>query len=211
MDRDGLPFVLYPVVGAGLLAVLGVWWGAGALFVLGGALALFFRDPERDEPAGIGDDAVLAPADGRVLHAGDAEASVAPEGEWLQISIFLSPLDVHVNRTPVGGRVVDVDYRRGRFLPAYDRRSAADNERAEVRVDHGGQLVVFRQVVGLLARRVVCRVTPGMEVARGQRFGIMKFGSRMDVFLPRSAVVQVTVGEGVRGGETVIARLASKP
>ena len=210
MDRDGLPFVLCPVAAAGILIAVGLWWSAGVFLILGGALGLFFRDPERHAPAGIGNDDVLAPADGLVIHAGDAEAPVSPEGEWIQISIFLSPLDVHVNRTPVGGHVVEVNYRPGRFLPAYDRRSAGENECAEVRIDHEGQIVIFRQVVGVLARRVVCRVTPGMEVARGQRFGIMRFGSRMDVFLPRSAVVEVAVGEGVRGGETVIGRLTGK-
>jgi len=152
---------------------------------------------------------VLAPADGRILHAGAADAGIAPAGGWQQVSIFLSPLDVHVNRSPVGGRVLEVTYRPGRFLPAYDRRSGVENERSEIRVEHEGQTVVFRQVVGVLARRVVCRLAPGMTVARGQRFGVMKFGSRMDVFLPQSADIAVTVGQRVRGGETVVARLAS--
>lgn len=211
MDRAGYPFVLCPAAGAGLFGAIGAWWAAGSFFLLSCALAFFFRDPERQEPTGIGNGAVLAPADGRVLHAGDAEEGVAPAGQWSQISIFLSPLDVHVNRTPIGGRVINVDYKIGRFLPAYDRRSATDNERSEVRVDNGGQVVVFRQVVGILARRVVCRLRPGMEITRGQRFGIMKFGSRMDIFLPCSAEVNVTVGDVVRGGETVIGRLAIKP
>ena len=211
MDRAGLPFVLSPAVGAALLGAIGFWWGAGALLLISGSLAFFFRDPDRFEPTEIGNTAVIAPADGRVLHAGDAEDGVAPEGQWVQISIFLSPLDVHVNRSPVGGHVVNVDYRIGKFLPAYDQRSAADNERCEVRVDNDGQVIIFRQVVGVLARRVVCRLRPGMEIARGQRFGIMKFGSRMDIFLPHSAEVLVTVGDVVRGGETVIGRLANKP
>ena len=99
-------------------------------------------------------------------------------------------------------------YRPGRFLPAFDHRSGTENERSEVRLDHGGQTVVFRQVVGVLARRVVCRIAPGVRVARGQRFGIMKFGSRMDVFLPESARLAVTAGQTVRGGETVVAHLA---
>ena len=208
IDRAGVPFVAAAAVPAVALALLG-WavWGA-VLALLAALFAFFFRDPDRHRPPGIGEDAVLAPADGRVLHASDAEPSVSPDGRWRQISIFLSPLDVHVNRAPVGGRVVDVRYRAGRFLAAYDHRSAADNERCEVWVDHRGQTVVFRQVVGLLARRVVCRVTPGMDVAQGQRFGIMKFGSRMDVFVPPSATVEVAVGETVRGGETVVARLA---
>ena len=209
IDRAGLPFVGGAVAAGGALALAGVPAAGVLLLLLAPCLALFFRDPER-APNGAGRDAVLAPADGRVVHAGDPENGVAPDGDWRQVSIFLSLLDVHVNRAPIGGRVVAVTHRRGRFLPAFDRRSAADNERTEVRVDHDGQRVVFRQVVGVLARRVVCRLEPGMEVARGQRFGIMKFGSRMDVFVPRSASVEVSVGQTVRGGETVVARLATE-
>lgn len=207
IDRAGVPFVLGAAAASMLLWLLDVPWSLGVA-LLTWAFALFFRDPDRREPAGTGSDAVLAPADGRIVHAGDADADTAPEGDWRQISIFLSPLDVHVNRVPVGGRVRAVTYRPGRFLPAYDRRSGRENERSEIRVEHRGQTIVFRQVVGVLARRVVCRLAPDMIVARGQRFGIMKFGSRMDVFLPRSAEVTVTVGQKVRGGETVVARLA---
>ncbi len=209
IDRAGVPFVLGAAAAGALLSWLDIAWMPGAaLWLLAAVFAFFFRDPDRLEPADVALDAVLAPADGRILHAGAADASTAPEGSWQQVSIFLSPLDVHVNRAPVGGRVVDVTHRPGRFLPAYDRRSGVENERSEVRVEHAGQTIVFRQVVGVLARRVVCRLAPGMTVARGQRFGIMKFGSRMDVFLPESADVAVTVGQTVRGGETVVARLA---
>ena len=152
----------------------------------------FFRDPDRDSPQDP--KLVLSPADGRVLVAGPAESRAAPPGEWKQISIFLSPMDVHVNRSPVSGRVTRVDFRRGKYLPAYHRDAASSNERSEVWVDHHGLTVVFRQIVGVLARRVVCRVAPGAELQAGQRFGIMKFGSRMDVFLPPSAELQVSRG-----------------
>jgi phosphatidylserine decarboxylase len=119
-------------------------------------------------------------------------------------------MDVHVNRVPVSGRVTRVTYMAGRFLPAYRPDAATANERSEVWIDHDGQLIVARQIVGLLARRVVCRVQIGAEVRAGDRFGIMKFGSRMDVFLPPSAAIAVSVGQKVRGGETVIAVLHSK-
>ena len=209
LDRAGIPFIVVAAALGVLFSWLDLAWMPGAAFwVLAAAFAFFFRDPDRREPADAGVGAVLAPADGRVVHAGDADADVAPDGNWRQISVFLSPLDVHVNRIPIGGRVLAVSHRPGRFLPAYDRRSGAENERSEVHLEHAGQTVVFRQVVGVLARRVVCRLAPGMDVARGQRFGVMKFGSRMDVFLPASAVLAVTVGQTVRGGETVVARLA---
>lgn len=208
IDRAGIPFI----AGAAALGGLSWWFDirlpGAAFWLLALAFTLFFRDPERREPADAGLDAVLAPADGRILHAGPADDGTAPDGSWQQVSIFLSPLDVHVNRTPIGGRVLEVTHRPGRFLPAYDRRSGAENERSEIRLDHAGQTVVFRQVVGVLARRVVCRLAPGMNVVRGQRFGIMKFGSRMDVFLPESAALAVTAGQTVRGGETVVARLS---
>jgi phosphatidylserine decarboxylase len=147
---------------------------------------------------------VLSPADGRVLVAGPAQSAAAPPGEWKQISIFLSPLDVHVNRSPVAGRVTRVDFRRGSFLPAYHHDAASANERSEVWVDHAGMPVVFRQIVGILARRVVCRVRPGDELKTGDRIGIMKFGSRMDVFVPPSTELKVSVGDKVVGGVTVI-------
>jgi phosphatidylserine decarboxylase len=166
----------------------------------------FFRDPDRRPPSG--DDVVLSPADGRVLVAGPAMADATPPGSWQQVSIFLSPMDVHVNRIPASGTVTKVSYTPGKFLPAYRHEAAAVNERSEVWIDRGnGQVVVARQVVGILARRVVCRARVGERVQAGQRFGIMKFGSRMDVFLPPSATIRVHVDEMVRGGETVIAVL----
>jgi len=206
IDSAGLPFI----VGALVLAVLSwatVGWGLAIPFLVAGAfLVFFFRDPDRRRP-GVADDAVLAPADGRVLVAGPAVADAAPPGSWQQVSIFLSPMDVHVNRLPVSGRVTRVTFTPGRFLPAYRHDAGTANERSEVWIDHGGQLVVVRQIVGILARRVVCRVEPGAEVHAGDRFGIMKFGSRMDVFLPVGATIAVKIGDAVRGGETVIAVL----
>ena len=205
-DRAGLPFV----GGAWLIALLAWlytgWWLAVPLVALGAFFAFFFRDPERVSPDH--QHAVLSPADGVVKFAGHAEPGVAPPGEWKQISIFLSPMDVHVNRIPASGTVTKVSYTPGKFLPAYRHEAAAVNERSEVWIDRGnGQTVVARQVVGILARRVVCRARVGERVHAGQRFGIMKFGSRMDVFLPTSATVKVTAGQAVRGGETVIAVL----
>jgi phosphatidylserine decarboxylase len=141
--------------------------------------------------------------------AGAPTGDAVPPGRWQQISIFLSPLDVHVNRMPVSGRVMRVEYHPGRFLPAYRREAGDLNERTEITIDHGGQPVVVRQIVGVLARRVVCRVKEGAEVAAGERFGVMKFGSRMDVFVPEDAVIHVRVGDSVVGGVTIIATLRS--
>ena len=205
VDPAGWPFI----AAAAAVAVV-VFMFAGPLpavpfIVLAAAFLFFFRDPERQSP---GDPTVvLSPADGRVLVAGSAQPEAAPPGEWLQISIFLSPLDVHINRVPVSGHVMRVEFRRGRYLPAYRAEAATVNECSEVWVDHNGQPVVFRQLVGILARRVVCRLQPGRHVQAGERYGVMKFGSRMDVFLPMTAVLCVSVGDRVKGGETVLARL----
>jgi phosphatidylserine decarboxylase len=205
-DRAGFPFIGGAWLIALIAAIYAGWVFALPFVALGAFFAFFFRDPERTSPDA--EHIVLSPADGRVLVAGAAEASAAPPGEWVQISIFLSPMDVHVNRIPASGTVTRVSYTPGRFLPAYRREAATVNERSEVWVDRGnGQMIVVRQIVGMLARRVVCRARIGDEVRAGQRFGIMKFGSRMDVFLPTSATIKVRVREMVRGGETVIAVL----
>ena len=205
IDRAGWPFVL-GALAAALVAGAGLaWWAAAPFLVLAGFFVFFFRDPDRQ--CGADPDAVLAPADGRVLVAGPAIPAAAPPGVWRQVSIFLSPMDVHVNRVPVSGRVSRVVYTAGRFLPAYRPDAGAINERSEIWIDHGGQAIVARQVVGILARRVVGRVKAGATVRAGERYGIMKFGSRMDVFLPPTADVRVKPGDVVRGGETIIAML----
>ena len=205
IDTAGWPFI-----GGSLLLAAVVLWLAGiapalVLVVFACFFLFFFRDPDR--PITADADAVLAPADGRVMVAGAPAGQAGPAGAWQQISIFLSPMDVHVNRLPVGGRVVKVEYHPGRFLPAY-RHDAGDlNEYTEVTIDHQGHPIVVRQIVGVLARRIVCRIKEGDTVQAGDRFGVMKFGSRMDVFVPPGATITVAVNEKVVGGVTVIARL----
>jgi phosphatidylserine decarboxylase len=201
-----VPFVALAAAPVVVLAFAGATTLAVVSLVLPVAVALFFRDPDR---APTNDRrVVLAPADGKVMFAGDAPANAGPSGVWRQVTIFLSLLDVHINRTPVAGRVTRVDYVPGTFVPAY-REDARRNEHSEIWIDHDGQTVVARQVVGVLARRVVCRVKTGDDLTAGERIGLMKFGSRMDVFVPPSATLTVAAGETVRGGETIIARLTS--
>jgi phosphatidylserine decarboxylase len=190
IDRAAWPFVTVAVLPAAVSAIWAPTWLVLALLVLPVGVALFFRDPERLIPVEPG--LVVAPADGRVMHAGDARPAEAPPGEWRQITIFLSVLDVHINRSPVGAHVTKVTYVPGSFLPAYRRESYA-NEHSEIWLDAGGTPVVVRQVVG-----------------RGARIGLMKFGSRMDVFVPTSAVVATTPGARVSAGETIIARLSGE-
>lgn len=208
IDPAGWPFILGALVITALIwLLLGPMLGVPLLLV-SGFLLFFFRDPERVHNAPSS--AVLSPADGRVMVAGAPTGEATPPGRWQQISIFLSPMDVHVNRIPVSGRVTRVEYHPGRFLPAYKKESGDLNERSEITVDHDGQPIVFRQIVGVLARRVVCRIKEGAQVKAGERFGVMKFGSRMDVFVPVDATLHVKVGELVVGGVTVIATLTSE-
>jgi phosphatidylserine decarboxylase len=205
IDPAGWPFIL---VGLGIALLTGYLAGPLYGLILLGLAAFFlffFRDPERI--VNVPESAVVAPADGRVMVAGSPTVQAFASGQWVQISIFLSPMDVHVNRMPVAGRVLSVKYHPGRFLPAY-RADAGDlNEYTEVTLESAGRVVVVRQIVGILARRIVCRVKEGATVHAGDRFGVMKFGSRMDIFLPAGTAIHAKVGEKTVAGMTIIAML----
>jgi phosphatidylserine decarboxylase len=214
VDRAAFPFVTASVVPSVVAALTGHRRTALSLLALPAGMAAFFRDPDRTpDHRHVDPDEVLAPADGRVMYVGPAQVGVAPTGEWQQVSIFLSLFDVHINRTPYSGTVESVTHRPGRWLAAYKFESATENERSEivltetVRGEH--RRVVFRQIVGLVARRVVTRVRAGDVVRSGQRIGLMKFGSRMDVFVPLRVDLDTAVGERTVAGETVIGRWPS--
>lgn len=201
-------------VPAAVAALAGRGRTALALGLLPAAVAAFFRDPDRRVDTDHAHPSeILSPADGKVMHAGEPQPGVAPEGDWLQVAIFLSVFDVHINRSPTAGVVKSVSYRPGRWLAAYSAASATENEVSEITlavpVAGTERPVVFRQIVGLLARRVVTRVTPGQVIQAGERIGLMKFGSRMDVFVPRDCSIEVARGDRVVAGETVIARWSS--
>jgi phosphatidylserine decarboxylase len=204
IDRAAWPFIIGALVIAG-----GAWWWRGLLWalpflVLAAFFVFFFRDPHRVIPTDP--DLVVSPADARVMIVGDPGPS-APPGEWQRISMFLSPMDVHINRMPVAGRVTRVEYHPGKFLPAYREDAGSLNEWTEVWIDHHGTAVVVRQIVGILARRIVCRAKVGDVVERGERYGVMKFGSRIDMFVPPAARIVVKVGDRVVGGVTPVAKL----
>jgi phosphatidylserine decarboxylase len=182
------------------MVVMG-WVAAAAVFaVVAVAFLGFFRDPERTAPDLPG--AVLAPADGRVMVITE---SVDPwVGPAVRMSIFLSPLDVHVNRAPIGGLVKAVEYVAGRFLAAYRPEASEQNERCSVSLDGDRARVGVTQISGILARRIVCRVRPGDTLGAGERYGLIRFGSRTDLVVPRGTEVRVRVGDRVRGGESVM-------
>ena len=198
--RAGIPFVAFFGVLAILAAALRVWPVAVVLALVAGYMAFFFRDPERATPPGEG--VVVAPGDGRMLIV-----EGRPDGA-LAMSIFLGLLDVHVNRSPCSGVVRTVDYRPGKFLAAFKPEATEQNEQARVTFDTTAGPVEMRQVVGLAARRVEFWKRPGETVSAGERVGIMKFGSRIDLLLPRGSSAEVVVGQKVRAGVTVLARLA---
>jgi phosphatidylserine decarboxylase len=203
MVRDGYFYALGMVVVAALLWLLTQSVPQTSLPVL---LALFFlwffRDPERTIPTGQGE--IVSPADGVVTQADWIETS---EGSRLRISIFLSVFDVHVNRAPVTGTVKAVVYREGRFLNAMNSLSAVVNEQTLVVLDAGTCEISYKQIAGLLARRIVCTVKVGDRIQRGQRVGMIKFGSRVDILMPADAVPKVDSGSRVRGGSTILAVL----
>jgi phosphatidylserine decarboxylase len=205
MVRDGYFYAL-AFIAAGVLVG---WFVQPAWALVPLLLALFFlwffRDPERAIPDAAG--ALVSPGDGKVTDV----SYVTTGGEkQARISIFLSVFDVHVNRSPIAGTVREVRYQRGKFLNAMNQASAEQNEQNIVRVEGDGQVVVFKQIAGLLARRIVFHPKVGDRLDRGQRVGLIKFGSRVDVLFDSAAAVQVKVGDRVRGGASVLAYLQPK-
>jgi phosphatidylserine decarboxylase len=180
-----------------------VGWVVAPPLVLALFFLWFFRDPNRTVPQG--ENLVVSPADGVVTEAEWVETTA---GSRLRISIFLNVFDVHVNRVPISGTVTVVDYREGGFMNAMNPESVLTNEQTMVVIDGGGYQVAFKQIAGLLARRIVCNLKPGDKVVRGQRMGLIKFGSRCDVLMPAESQLKVQVGSRVRGGASVLAVLA---
>jgi phosphatidylserine decarboxylase len=178
----------------------------GTLLALAAFSAFFFRDPERRIPSRAG--LVLSPADGRIVRIAEV-GQECPLGEnATQISIFLSILDVHVNRAPIAGCVKNVEYRKGSFLPAFNHAASDRNESNTVTLESGDTRVVFAQIAGIIARRIVFSKRSGEDVDRGERVGMIRFGSRVDVFLPARARILVGLGDRVHGGESILAELS---
>jgi phosphatidylserine decarboxylase len=201
--RDGIVYVVVPAALMLVSFLLG-FWPVGLLFgILSAFMAFFFRDPKRQPP--VDKDVVVAPADGRVTRV--KQIDEGSPGSATLISIFLSPLDVHINRSPIAGRITDVSYTRGKFLMATDDKASLVNEQNALTIEGEKITVICKQIAGILARRIVCWKQPGERVALGERFGLIKFSSRTDILLPESVDVLVTEGMRVKGGTTVIGRI----
>ena len=201
--KDAIPWVLLPVAAALVLFALGFWWLAAPLLLLAAFMAYFFRDPQRRVPAEA--DVVVSPADGRVTRVEKARPA-DPVSETV-VSIFLSPFDVHINRAPIAGEVLNVNYTKGRFMIATKDEASLVNERNSLTIRGERITVTCTQIAGVLARRIVCWKRAGDTLALGERFGLIKFGSRTDLVLPAEVEVLVEVGARVRGGVTLIGRI----
>lgn len=203
MVRDGYIYGLSLLAVAGVLAwATGVWWWSVVPVLLAAFFLWFFRDPKRNIPKGEG--LIVSPADGLVTETVKIQTA---EGERQRISIFLNVFDVHVNRSPIAGEITAVRYQTGKFMNAMNQDCAERNEQNIVTVSGEGIEVVFKQIAGLIARRIVFNYREGDRVERGQRVGLIKFGSRTDVVLPASAEIRVKVGQRVKGGSSIIAEM----
>jgi phosphatidylserine decarboxylase len=202
---EGVPFIALPLAGAAVTALLSVWWAAALLAALTVFLIQFFRDPERrsDAPAS----SVLSPADGTILTVGDAPAGEAPADLPRKVVVFMSVFNCHVNRSPIAGTIARYSYTPGKKLAAFSPKASTDNEQTSIEIAGGPLRVVFKQIAGALARRIVFRKKPGDHCARGERVGMIRFGSRVDVFLPGDAEIAVAPGDKVKAGLTVLARV----
>jgi phosphatidylserine decarboxylase len=198
--KESIPYIVVPLLLAAAAAVLGFWWVAGFLLVVTLFMVFFFRDPKRVPPSDP--DVVVSPADGKVTRiTSDPDSSTV-------VSIFLSPLDVHINRSPIPGKIVDVLYSPGKFLMATNENASLVNEQNALTIQGEKITVVCKQIAGILARRIVCWKAEGDNLGLGERFGMIKFSSRTDVLLPANVRVTVKEGDRVRGGTTVIGRIS---
>ncbi|UCB53153.1 MAG: phosphatidylserine decarboxylase family protein [Candidatus Zixiibacteriota bacterium] len=209
MTREGFTFVL-PALGISL--VLFAIWALSSLAIvlaLGGIfffltlfLIFFFRDPERKTPGG--ENLVLSSADGKIISIKPFPSVDFVEGKGTLVSVFMSVFDVHVNRAPISGKVEHFKYNPGRFFPAFQDKASLENEQTELGFQNAHGRVMIKQIAGIIARRIVCRVRRGDKLRAGQRFGLIKFGSRVDHLLPENVEVRAGLDQKVRAGETII-------
>lgn len=198
MVKEGIPFVLVPAVLVVMFAILQWWILAAVLLFICLFMAYFFRDPKRTIPSEP--NIVVSAADGRVTR-------IEETADGKLVSVFLSPLDVHINRSPIAGTIIDVDYVKGKKIPATNNAASFVNERNSLLIESPEMTVKCTQIAGILARRIVCWPHKGDNLERGEKFGLIKFSSRTDLLLPPDVDIEVKIGDRVTGGETIIGRL----
>jgi phosphatidylserine decarboxylase len=197
MVKEGIPFVLVPALFVVGFAVLSWWIPAAVFLFICAFMAYFFRDPERTIPTGP--NIIVSAADGRVTRIDDT-------ADGKLVSVFLSPLDVHINRSPIAGRITSIEYTKGKKLPATNNSASFVNERNSLLIESDDMTVKCTQIAGILARRIVCWPVTGDNLERGEKFGLIKFSSRTDLLMPADVTLEVKLGDRVKGGETIIAR-----
>lgn len=197
MVKEGIPFVLIPVIAAAAFGFFGPWPVAVALAGVAIFMLYFFRDPARTIPAD--ERIIVSAADGKVTR-------IEANDEYKLVSVFLSPLDVHINRAPIAGKIKEIEYIAGRKMPATSNEASLVNERNSLVIEGESITLTCTQIAGILARRIVCWPKAGDNLERGQKFGLIKFSSRTDLRMPPSVEIVVSVGDRVVGGETIIAR-----
>ncbi|MGI8786611.1 MAG: phosphatidylserine decarboxylase [Pyrinomonadaceae bacterium] len=198
MVKEGIPFVLIPIVIALVFAYFSIWIAVVLFIALALFMAFFFRDPRRTIPTEA--DVIVSAADGKVTRVEDRE-----NGKF--VSVFLSPTDVHINRAPIAGRVIKVEKFQGKKSPATSNEASQTNERNALTIEGEKMTVICTQIVGILARRIVCWSKTGDNLMLGEKFGLIKFGSRTDLLMPKNTEILVSVGDRVVGGETIIGKL----
>ena len=198
MVKDGIPFVLIPLAVAAVFAFFQIWFAVGLFIALALFMAYFFRDPKRTIPTEAG--IIVSAADGKVTRVETRE-----NGKF--VSVFLSPVDVHINRAPIAGKVVKVEQIQGKKAPATGSRASEINERNAITIEGEKMTVVCTQIVGILARRIVCWSKTGDNLELGEKYGLIKFSSRTDLLMPKEVEILVKIGDRVVGGETIIAKL----
>jgi phosphatidylserine decarboxylase len=201
--REGIPYIVVPLVLSVAATAFGLWYVGLLFFLIALFMAYFFRDPRRVPPSDP--DVVVSPADGRVTRI---ESPATEANAPTLISIFLSPLDVHINRSPIRGKIVDVVYSPGKFVMATKEEASLVNEQNALTIQGEKITVVCKQIAGILARRVICWKQKGDQLKLGERFGMIKFSSRTDILLPSNVKVTVSEGDRVWGGITVIGRIS---
>jgi len=198
---EGLSYIIPLIVLFLILSIIGRHYLSLLPLSIATFIAFFFRNPERRIPSGEG--IIVSPADGKVIEIQHiSEGDLRENG--LKIGIFLSLFDVHVNRIPCSGEVVDLRHKRGRFLPAFKESASIENEQVSMIILHNTYKVIIKQIAGIIARRIVCWVKVGDKVMKGQRYGLIRFGSRVDIFLPEETEIKVRIGDKVKGGESII-------
>lgn len=200
MAKEGLPYVLVPVMIAMFLAYFQLWILAGIFAFIALFMAFFFRDPYRESPEVDG--LILAGCDGTVTRIDNNE-----DGKL--VSVFMSPFDVHINRSPISGKIAKADYIKGKKAPATSNTASFTNERNTLTIEGEGLTIRCTQIAGIMARRIVCWKKEGDDVARGEKFGLIKFSSRTDVWMPLNVDIQVKIGDHVKGGQTILAKVQS--